>query len=218
MSEENSGNSGNFMTLVLFILNIIIVTNTSHDDFELVISDGGLFYQFHKCMMWFSISTLIALLIFAWLGGVSAISGNDIVGNGSVIFGILTGISILVLIILQYWQMGVLWHRHPEHTLMFYNEFWTDGLTHFPKMNNTQLIESGKLETCPDTDGCLIEVVSKHWPYVMSDVVVRIYGFILIMIPVILGLITCCFGSMALCGRLFKKNSSTPTTSMHLDF
>ena len=44
------------------------------------------------------------------------------------------------------------------------------------------------------------ELASK-WVYVMSDIVIRIYGFCLMILPVMLGLVACCGGTATLCGK-----------------
>jgi hypothetical protein len=97
----------------------------------------------------------------------------------------------------------VIWDRHPHHTLMFYRDFWTDGLTHFGSVDR-ELITSFKVSDASNALR-LDDFSGPHWPYVMSDVVVRIYGFWMMLIPVILGIVVCCGGSAATCGRLFKS-------------
>jgi len=204
MSNEEKSGSGSASSLpfILFVLNCIIVANTTKDDFGLVIDGGEDFYSFHLTCMIASICMIVCILGLGWLAGVSAMSGNESCSRLTGILGGVMGLGLLVLVAVQYWKMGVIWDRHPHHTIMFYRDFWTDGLTHFGSVGR-ELVGCGKVSMASNVRR-LAEFSGPHWPYVMSDVVARIYGFCMMLVPVILGIVACCGGTAVGCGRLFQ--------------
>lgn len=185
MSEEENKSTGSSIPFILFVLNCIIVANTNKKDFGLVIDGGEDFYIFHLTCMIASICMIVCLLILAWVAGWSSVSGKiNMCGR---VWVLCTVLYIIALVAVQYWKIGVIWDRHPHHTIMFYRDFWSDGLTHFGR----ELIPSGKVSAVSDIRR-LAEFTGHHWPYIMSDVVTRIYGFCMMAVPVLLGIVSCC--------------------------
>lgn len=171
LSSDNKNETSSFLTFVLFILNIIIFANTNSNDFD-TISDKC-FYYFHRNMMICGIIMYGLSILLTCFTRVSAMTITNNYFKYTMLFcqGILV-IGILVTVAVQYWQLGILWQKYPEHTIMFYPEFWNEGLSNF---NNTTV---------------------EHWPYVMSDVVVRIDSFCFMSLPIILGFALFCTGSV----------------------
>ena len=149
-------------------MNIIIYANTNISDFD-IISDRC-FYYFHRNMMICGITMFGSCIVFESIG-VKQISKNIMM----LMFQSIIIVGIIVIIGIQYWQLGILWQKYPEHTIMFYPEFWNSGLS---KFNNT---------------------TAEHWPYVMSDVVVRIESFCLMSLAVILGFALFVFVLSSMC-------------------
>ena len=208
--EEKSGSmSLSSVPFILFVLNCIIVANTNKEDFGLVIDGGADWWSFHLTMMIASICMVVCILVWVWVAGVSTMSKNEGCVILTNVLGGVMGLGLLVLIGVQYWKMGVLWDRDPHHTILFYPEFWKEGVTHFGTVvgNPTrQLINSGKVSEVVSNARRLTEFTGRHWPYIMSDVVVRIYGFSMMILPVLMALILCCVGSGLACSRIFGSN------------
>ncbi len=215
--DKESQSSGIGAPLVLFILNIVITESASREQFQLL--GLGDRWDFHYFMMWVSASLLIALTITMWLGGVTIVSENNFCANLTGLVGTFTAIGWLVAFISTYVKMGEMWDKDPEHTIFFYNKYWSEGITDMnayqrlhsgptvpttgPSSNSTRLLRGGIIEIGRRLNAN--PVLASKWVYVMSDVVTRIYGFSLMLIPVILGVVACCFGSGTLCGKLFSS-------------
>jgi len=198
--DEKSETSGGSLCFILLVLNIIIKSNTSPELFSQIIPHGDYFSEFHDYMIGCSAALWLSLLLVMWLSCYSITVNCD-----PTKFVLIPLITMLITTILQYWQMGRIWHVAPKHTLFFYNPFWTEGLCNFSQ-NTTdtlpiQLNETGKVYSSETDD--ISNVV--QWPYVMSDVIVRIYSFCLMLIPVIAGILFGCYGSAACCGWLTDK-------------
>ena len=219
--DKESQNNGIGVPVVLFILNIVIIESASREQFQrLGLEDR---WDFHYFMMWVAASLLIALAITLWLGCVAVVSENDCCATLTGLVGTFTAIGWLVAVILQYVKMGELWDQDPEHTIFFYNKFWSEGITDMNAYHQVQPVQPAlptnmtSLITSNTTRllrGAPIEitrrlsensVLASEWVYVMSDVVTRIYGFSLMFLPVILGVVACCMGSGVLCGKLFDR-------------
>ncbi len=217
--DKESQSSGIGAPLVLFILNIVITESASRGQFQLL--GLGDRWDFHYFMMWVSASLLIALAITLWLGCVTVVSENNFCAKLTGLVGTFTAIGWLVAFISTYVKMGEIWDKDPEHTIFFYNPFWTKGITdmnayhqvhqvhqvqptnptNMTTSNTTRLLRGASIEiTRRLSDN---SVLASEWVYVMSDVVTRIYGFSLMFLPVLLGVVACCAGSGGLCGKLF---------------
>jgi len=269
--EKNNSSSSYILSLILLVLNIIIIKSASLEQFELI--GLGDRWKFHNYIMWSAAAALIALLVLLWLGYVTVVSDNDCMANlvkGMV--GLCT-VGLIVISILQYVFMGQIWDSDPEHTIFFYNAYWTEGVTNMniptiPTSNTTftsltptnvtrNLLEmslpllAGTTKLAGTTTisnittklagtttisnittkltlnlrgsvkklyGSLIashfnqtaikvyrrlqeNTLASEWVYVMSDVVIRIYGFCLLILPVILAVAGCCGGTGWACGK-----------------
>ena len=124
--EKKSSNATLGPAFVLFILNIIIIQSGSLDQFELL--GLGERWKFHHFMMWCAVGVMIATLVMMWLACVTAISENESVAIITTIVAGLCTLGLLTVVVLQYYQMGLLWHDDPHHTIFFYNEFWHQGI------------------------------------------------------------------------------------------
>ena len=194
-SKKNTQSSGAGLSLVMFILNVIIIQNTTRSGFEQVMPYGDEYYSYHLYMMWASIGMMIMYLMLLFMGCCGVVNKSDgfmyCAGACSVLFLV----GLLVVIILQFVKMGELWDKDPEHTMPWYKSYWSEGITHFPTSNITHFPTGNS--TLRGGNVVSSEVL-KHWPYDMSDVVVRIYGFLLMVCSVIFGLLAFC-GGCAFC-------------------
>ena len=255
--EKNNSSSSYILNLILLVLNIIIIKSASLEQFELI--GLGDRWKFHNYMMWSAASTLITLLVLLWLGCVTVVSENDCMAKLVSGMGGLCTVGLIVILILQYFFMGQIWGRDPEHTIFFYNAYWTEGVTNMniptiptsnttftsltptnvtrnllemslPLLAGTTTISNITISNITTTltlnlrgsvkklYGSLITshfnqtaikvyrrlqetTLASEWVYVMSDVVIRIYGFCLLIIPVILAVVGCCGGTGWACGK-----------------
>ena len=225
--KKSAASSGLSVAFVCFILNIVITKSASYDQFDVL--GLGDRWDFHHFMMWTAVGLIIACLFVMWVACAAVVSENDTVGGLAGCLGGLAGLGVLAVLIIQYVKMGQLWHRDPEHTIFFYNEFWSEGITDMSIYNSTahlhptpqRLLES----TTPSLRGAEVIVarrlaehvthLASEWVYVMSDVVIRIYGFGLMFIPFLLGIFVFCGGSAVCCGKCCSsKTNGVPQATM----
>lgn len=168
---------------IMFILNVVVITNTDIDTFQ----DLGhkLFYQFQLFNL-IMLAVLFGYLIVWTLGNIYAIKhGSTITPK---ILNIGYGMMFVTWMVIILYYMGSIWHDDPRHSIMFYNEYWTESAINFNCLNVTQLNASIPTSL---RNGNVCKVYDKKWAYIMSDVVIRIYSFILmcifsIILPIIL--------------------------------
>jgi len=201
-SNASKKSTASLWCFVLLVLNIVILVHTSRDFFSQFFPSphGDWFYIFHEYMIGCAAAVWGSLLFVAWLACCTVTANRD-----PSFLMMLPSVVIFVTIILQYWQMGRLWHTYPKHLIFFYSEYWKENLCHFsdtlpsslPHNMTMFLNTSGKIIVERRLEETLATI--SHWPYVMSDVVVRFYSFALMILPVILGVTLSCAGSVATC-------------------
>jgi hypothetical protein len=174
---------------ICFILNIIIIMSASKVQFDVL--ELGDRWDFHHFMMKIAIWVIIAILILSWMLSISVASNNENIDGFTILLCSLSWFGLLILFILIYVEMGQMWHNDPAHTILFYKEFWYEGITDNLVYNQT---EHNRLECHPSLRGfksiptCMKSILmgdvelAPKWVYVMSDVVMRIYGFSLMFI------------------------------------
>ena len=140
-TEEKDKKKDNTWCIVMFILNVIVLANTSHQHFIEVFSENGEnYYIYNQIATWSTLGLWILTIIVSCGMIASRVSDND----GIEIFGGLCG-SVLVfatvgILVTSIIYMGIIWNNDPDHTLPFYNKFWTEGATAFP--NNNLVVNS----------------------------------------------------------------------------
>lgn len=195
--KTKATSSGLSMSLVMFVLNIVVLHNTTVDGFHQVMSHGDQYHEFHKVMMWTAISMALMFVVLIWLWCVMMCSENERCARCTGGWGTLTLASLVSVLILQYVKMGEIWHSDPKHTMFWYGPYWSEGITHFPD-NASLVLNTTNLR---GVNATLAGDPLPHWPYIMSDVVIRIYGFMLMFLTVVLGMLCCCCGTAWCCGR-----------------
>tara|TARA_B100001248_G_scaffold235536_1_gene198349 strand:- start:3893 stop:4564 length:672 start_codon:yes stop_codon:yes gene_type:complete len=203
-----TGSSG-----VLFIIYCIILFNSSKDEFDLLnVTD---YYNLVEFNTYGFLAILIGGICTAWIVMVAKSSENSCMESLAVSVGSIFGIGILVVLIWSLVLLGTVMHHHLEYTIPFYNKFWTTGVMNFsladqPTMNITTItnITHGRnlmLENTIQSNRRLLEnqvEITKHWPFIMTDIVVRISTGGLILILTIIAALGCCFGSGAICSSI----------------
>ena len=214
-SKKSAQQSGAGFSLVMLILNVIIIQNTSRAGFEQVMKYGDEYYSYHLYMMWASISTIIMYVILMFLG-CSSLANEKCIYCAAAWSGLIL-VGLFTIIVLQFVKMGELWDKDPQHTMPWYNPFWTESITHFPSGNS--IVPTNSTVNSNLRGGNVVsDEPLKEWAYDMSDVVVRIYGFLLMICVVILGSIVGCGG--CICGVSkccsSREQSQLPTTTLNL--
>ena len=157
MSEENQSQSSLLsLNFVIFILAILIVANTEKEEWF------ALDYQTYYYFIVFSLlasSTIIFTTCIACTGMLCVESAC-----GKIFIAMATVLPFLVLVVF-YVFICMIWHHDPNHTILFFKEFWTEA--------------------------SFIVVAKKSTYYYMGDVIIRIYStFFLILsciLPCVLG-------------------------------
>ena len=216
-SEDKRSSGGLSVGFACFILNIIITQSATHTQFDVL--GLGDRWDFHHFMMWTAIGLIIAVICLSWVACVAAASNNDNVGGLTGFLGSLSMVGMIVILVLTYVKMGQMWHNDPTHTIFFYNQFWHEGITDYSVYNQTghRRLDchpslrgvNSLLTTCGERRLMGGVELAPKWVYVMSDVVIRIYGFGLMFVPFILGIVLFCTGSALACGKACKKEEST---------
>ena len=205
-NEDKRSSGGLSVGFVCFILNIIITQSATHTQFDVL--GLGDRWDFHHFMMWTAIGLIIAIFCLSWVACVAAASNNDKVGGLTGFLGGLSMVGLIVILVLTYVKMGQMWHNDPTHTIFFYNQFWHEGITDYSVYNLTGHRRLD-CQTCAERRLMGGVELAPKWVYVMSDVVIRIYGFGLMFVPFILGILLFCGGSALVCGKACKKEEST---------
>lgn len=141
-SDDENENKNYNWTFVVFVLNVIVLANTTREDFMSVFKENGeTYYLCNQITTWGTLAFwVLSLLVSCGLIG-REVSGND---NS---FCVLCSASILIFCSFAYLVVGVvfmciIWSNDPEHTFLGYNKFWTEGATSFttgPSLVNTSL-------------------------------------------------------------------------------
>ena len=197
----------------LFIIYCIILFNTSKDQFDLINATD--YYNLVQFNTYGFLAILISGICTAWIVLVAKNSENSCMESLAVYVGSIFGIGVIVVLIWSLVLLGIIMHHHLEYTIPFYNKFWTTGVMNFsladqPTMNitNIQNITDGRnlmLENTIQSNRRLLEnqvEITKHWPFIMTDIVVRISTGGLILVLTIIAALGCCFGSGAACSSI----------------
>ncbi len=145
--NESNNNSSSIIPFACFIIGILVLANTSLDTWDEV----G-----HQCYINYILFTLSASLAVIVLicGGVCLTMCSK---NETLLSCI--GFSVPVIFLLTaYALMGIIWHEDPEHSVLFFKQFWTEWAFDIPK----------------GTSGVTY--------FRMGDVVIRIYSTFMILL------------------------------------
>lgn len=145
--NNNNNNTSSVINFACFIIGILVLANTSLDTWDEV----G-----HKCYIDFIILTISATfsVIVLICGGVCLTMCSK---NETLLSCI--GFSVpMIMLLSAYALMGIIWHEDPEHSVLFYKEFWTEWAFDIPK----------------GTSGVTY--------FRMGDVVIRIYSTTMILL------------------------------------
>ena len=146
-NNNNNNNTSSVINFACFIIGILVLANTNLDTWDEV----G-----HKCYIDFIILTISATfsVIVLICGGVCLTMCSK---NETLLSCI--GFSVpMIMLLSAYALMGIIWHEDPEHSVLFFKQFWTEWAFDIPK----------------GTSGVTY--------FRMGDVVIRIYSTIMILL------------------------------------
>ena len=163
MSEEKKNNNwSTYLNIPLLIANFVIIANTKRDTFDQL----GLLDYYHYLIFVLVLTGVITLLPFLVCCGiccVGLVSSDEPSSQCEQMITRLTIFVCLIIIGLNYWLMGLVWHAHPEYSVIFYNRFWSESVIPSP----------------PNV------VLEKHWAYLMADIVIRCYSLLVVVFTII---------------------------------
>lgn len=165
-----SSESNNCLNLVLFILNIVVITNTDPEVFDIL--GHKTYYDFILFLL--VVTSVFLVLAFLSCCGVLVNINNSLENNCLIkLIQLISIISIVATIISLYYFMGCVWHQDSTHSVLFYADFWKELAMNFSGHAQLKHREVAK------------------WAYVMSDILVRIYSTLVIIFTIFLVPIMC---------------------------
>lgn len=183
MSEVNTNkNSNNSSWLFpILICTIVVLANTSQDTFEECMPYGHEYFIHHVT----TLAVIGTIIVSSCVCPCLLMSINHESQSGANM--IVVGIIALALMAVYLWSVIILWKIDPEHTVMFYNGFWTE------------------MPTLCDHN---------HWPYIMSYVIYRIMSVCVMLTLVVLGICTLCIPCLY-CIKEQSGNTDDNFVNMH---
>lgn len=169
------------ISLLFFVLNVVVYASSSFEQFDAL--GLGSRWQFHEMFMWSSLATVATLVSLMLLTCCAVISEKECCAVLTQALAILFAAGMVAITVASYVMMGTIWNQDPKHTIFFYGPFWNEGATppHGPFVDMGPKV--APLPLCAD------------WLYTMSDVVIRLHAFLMMLLPVIIGIgavCTCC--------------------------
>ena len=174
MSEENQSQSS-LLTLnfVIFILAILIVANTEKEEWL------ALDYQMYYYLIVFSLLASSTMIFTTCMTCTGVLCVENVCGK--IFIAIATALPFLVLVI-YYVFICMIWHHDPNHTILFFKEFWTEA--------------------------SFTVVAKKSTYYYIGDVIIRIYSTLFLILSFIL---PCILGLFGCVGLKKTEVSTTPS-------
>jgi hypothetical protein len=177
-SLERKNNTVSYIPLILFVCNVLVLTNTNRDYFRQM---GKLdYYTFNQYSIWCSIGLFIETMILGWYGWLSIIRNRDgLETKIKRVYGLCL-VGMLICLIIIYSVLAPIWSDDPTHSLPFYNNFWSDSVMDIKMVtNSTQLspLRGGNSNH---------DIYNKQWAYILADIIVRFWGIIMMAIPIVL--------------------------------
>jgi hypothetical protein len=153
-----------FITFILFIINSIVIYNTTYHNFGLLNKID--YYNIILYLLCFSILTPI----------ISILNKLSFLKSRKQKYQLFIFSYILVNILLIYCFIGIIWDKDPRHTILFYPQYWNKLAIDFPNNLNNKIVY-------PE--------IKKQWAYVMADIIIRCYSFIILVSTMIICPIIC---------------------------
>lgn len=152
MSEENQSQSSQLtLNFVIFILAILVVANTEKDEWF------ALDYQTYYYFIVFSLFASSIMIFTTCMTCTGVLCAEN--ACGKIFIAMAVALPFLVLVV-YYVFICMIWHHDPNHTILFFKEFWTEA--------------------------SFTVVANKSTYYYMGDVIIRIYSTLFLILSFIL--------------------------------
>lgn len=161
-----------------FILNIIVVIKTNRLELSEDILNGGVYYDYHIIISFTHICLIIVYLLLKLLNVIYVEDTNIYnirIPNNTFNIPLIISIVIVLILIIHLISLGNIWEVNSHYSLLFYPEYW-----------NTFLVDIKSITTIKSTN----IFINKKIYYYLSDILVRIHSFVLMIL--FLGLGTFC--------------------------
>lgn len=176
--QERNNNKVSYIPLILFICNVLVLTNTNRDYFRQM---GKLeYYTFNQYSIWCNIGLFIETVILGWYGWLTIIRNREGMETKiKRVYGLCL-VGILLCLVITYSVLAPIWTTDPTHSLPFYNNYWADSVMDFDKLENTTttIYLRGGISHH--------DIVDKKWAYILADIIVRFWGIIMMTIPIVI--------------------------------
>ncbi len=225
--EEKKDSNVGSLAFPIFILNVVVLANTTREGFIQVFhSNGETFYLYNQISTWCTLG-LFVLSILTACGVVGSSAANDgEVGWFGMICGSVALLALVAYLVTCIVFVGIMWYNDPEHTFLGYKKYWSEGATDFT--SKVSLVDSNAANrTLTSLRGGNNEIALGRrlaetgglveWPYVMYDVLARISGFGMFFIDTAVGVMLVGGLFSLICCREQKQTSHTFTTGTGRD-
>jgi hypothetical protein len=145
--DDKSTQNSQGGTFVLFILWIVVLTNSSKSNFNLL--DKESYYELVQFNTYGYAAIFTSLLLIACFGMTAVMSEKDCCARMTGVIGIISGLGIIGILIAQLVMLGGIMHNDIEHTFIGYKAFWSEGVMNFsinepviPTSNHTRRLSA----------------------------------------------------------------------------
>lgn len=164
-------------------------------------------YLFHVFLLWTSVASFIVSLATGWLGCMSVLTQHDLVTRLFRVSVVISLMTMTVGLILSYVQIGNIWYRDPTHSIFYYRDYWSEpfycsaeGAKQYPILCTSLPISLNTTINLNDPS----TMVLRPWAFIFSTVVVRLFAFQLMILPLLIAILACCGGCSILTYKIFQ--------------
>ena len=159
--NKSNGSSGSLIGLILWG---VVLANTSSEIYELL--DKQWYYKL-------AINNTIGCGIIFAVAMITACSAFKEYESLTVFLGSITVLAAVGLVIANLVYIGLIMDADIDHTFIGYKDFWNDGTMNFTRLSDPTIIMPVSHPIINATS-VTTYADAPHWPYVLSDILVRI--------------------------------------------
>ena len=194
--KRKKNNIISWLICILVLGHGLVLANTSKTQFDMLGKSN--YYTFNQYSLYCNIGLFVETFILGWYGWLTIIRNRYDLETKMKRVYILCLLGMIVCLTTLYSKLGPIWHSDPTHSLPFYNNFWSDSTMDFNKLpkqivNNTNIYLRGS--------NPYSEIIDKKWAYILGDILVRIWGILMMLVPIILLLCICVMVTLWWVGR-----------------
>jgi hypothetical protein len=151
----------------MVILNAALLVVASQREFDLIHFGG--YWRFHRLMLCVAVVMALAAVALLCVTCETRAAAARVSKAAAACTTVLLAAAVTA-----YVGMARLWSADPEHTLLVYAPFWTESAV--PPL-------PGPSRTRRNQTSGRVDEPAPEWVYEMYDVVARVYGFLLVVLP-----------------------------------